>query len=451
MRRGAISFRCSRIAVLEDRRTRSPGAPWTRRCARRSGGSPRRCSRGGGAPARVGMRGSSQPSTWPSSTSWISSRLRQDHVGQVEPRELDLLRQRALEQAGLGQALVEPVVERPVVLELQRAERVRDALDGVRRCRAPSRRSGRSSTSSPVRWWCAWRMRYITGSRRLMLGEAMSIFARSTCAPSVCLPSRISRSSSRLVARRRGRGRGSRVPGSVSVPRVCAHLLGALAVDVGVAAAHQLLGELVELLEVVRGVSTRALPQSKPSHFTTSLMASTYSCSSFSGLVSSKRRWQRAAVLLREAEVQADRLGVAEMQVAVGLGREAGADACAYLPRARSASTIWRMKLLCEGPGARAGLFTPGLLILHRWARTALSGARSAFMRETLAHRGLTGCCDRPSALTDRGGIHNASVFRSPRRQSPAGLAGCATTASETAWHERRRRRPRSIEQQSGA
>src|SRR5881296_2938042 len=27
-------------------------------------------------------------------------------------------------------------------------------------------------------------MRYITGSRRLMLGEAMSIFARSTCAPS---------------------------------------------------------------------------------------------------------------------------------------------------------------------------------------------------------------------------------------------------------------------------
>ncbi|CFP65837.1 Uncharacterised protein [Bordetella pertussis] len=32
--------------------------------------------------------------------------------------------------------------------------------------------------------------------------------------------------------------------------------------------------------------------QSKPSQCTASMMASTYSCSSFSGLVSSKRRWQ---------------------------------------------------------------------------------------------------------------------------------------------------------------
>jgi hypothetical protein len=34
-----------------------------------------------------------------------------------------------------------------------------------------------------------------------------------------------------------------------------------------------------------------------------------------------------AAVLLRQAEVQADALGVAHVQVAVGFGREAGADA----------------------------------------------------------------------------------------------------------------------------
>ena len=33
---------------------------------------------------------------------------------------------------------------------------------------------------SPVRWWCACRMRYMTGSRRFMFGDAMSIFARST-------------------------------------------------------------------------------------------------------------------------------------------------------------------------------------------------------------------------------------------------------------------------------
>jgi hypothetical protein len=34
-----------------------------------------------------------------------------------------------------------------------------------------------------------------------------------------------------------------------------------------------------------------------------------------------------AAVVLRQAEVQADALGMADVQVAVGLGREAGADA----------------------------------------------------------------------------------------------------------------------------
>ena len=33
-----------------------------------------------------------------------------------------------------------------------------------------------------------------------------------------------------------------------------------------------------------------------------------------------------AAVLLRDAEVQADRLGVADVEVAVRLGREAGGD-----------------------------------------------------------------------------------------------------------------------------
>jgi len=33
-----------------------------------------------------------------------------------------------------------------------------------------------------------------------------------------------------------------------------------------------------------------------------------------------------AAVLERQAEIEADRLGVAEVQIAVGLGREAGAD-----------------------------------------------------------------------------------------------------------------------------
>jgi hypothetical protein len=54
-------------------------------------------------------------------------------------------------------------------------------------------------------------------------------------------------------------------------------------------------------------------------------MDSTYSTSSLTGLVSSKRRlhWP---VLAGDAEVEADGLRVADVQVAVGLGREAGDD-----------------------------------------------------------------------------------------------------------------------------
>ena len=51
-------------------------------------------------------------------------------------------------------------------------------------------------------------------------------------------------------------------------------------------------------------------------------MASMYSCSSLVGLVSSKRRWQRPPIFLRDAEIQADRLGVADVQVAVRLRRK---------------------------------------------------------------------------------------------------------------------------------
>ena len=55
------------------------------------------------------------------------------------------------------------------------------------------------------------------------------------------------------------------------------------------------------------------------------MIDSTYSVSSFVGLVSSKRRWQRelGAYSCGDAEVQADGLRVADVQVAVRLRREA--------------------------------------------------------------------------------------------------------------------------------
>ena len=83
-------------------------------------------------------------------------------------------------------------------------------------------------------------------------------------------------------------------------------------------------GPVVQLLEVVGRVVEVARPSRSPSQRTSASIASMYSCSSFSGFVSSNRRLQRPPNSLRDAEVEADRLRVADVEVAVGLGREAG-------------------------------------------------------------------------------------------------------------------------------
>ena len=85
-------------------------------------GTPRRRT-----PASVGMRGSSQPVTRPSLHQPRQDALRHHGVGDVEPREFVLMRTRRHRQV-----VDQPVVQRPMILELQRAERVRDALDRVR-------------------------------------------------------------------------------------------------------------------------------------------------------------------------------------------------------------------------------------------------------------------------------------------------------------------------------
>ena len=54
-----------------------------------------------------------------------------DDVGEVQPAELVLLGQRPRQQAEVGQAVEQPVVERPLVLELQRADAVGDVLQRV--------------------------------------------------------------------------------------------------------------------------------------------------------------------------------------------------------------------------------------------------------------------------------------------------------------------------------
>ena len=92
----------------------------------------RRCSRADASPRCVGMRGSSQPSTWLALDQLDQLALAHHGVGQVQAREFVLLRQWPLQQTGFGEPLDHPVVERSVVLEFQRTQRMGDALDRIR-------------------------------------------------------------------------------------------------------------------------------------------------------------------------------------------------------------------------------------------------------------------------------------------------------------------------------
>ena len=60
-------------------------------------------------------------------------------------------------------------------------------------------------------------------------------------------------------------------------------------------------------------------------------MESTYSTSSLPGLVSSKRRLHNP-VFRGHAEIEADGLGMADMEIAVGFRRKAGVHAAAVFP-----------------------------------------------------------------------------------------------------------------------
>ena len=99
----------------------------------------------------------------------------------------------------------------------------------------------------------------------IMFGCAMSIFARSTCAPSGNSPAFIRRSRSRFSSTERSRY-GLFVPGVVTVPRLLADLLLVLRIDVRLALLHQQLGELVQLLEVVARVELRVPLEAEPAH-----------------------------------------------------------------------------------------------------------------------------------------------------------------------------------------
>jgi hypothetical protein len=128
---------------------------------------------------------------------------------------------------------------------------------------------------------------------------------------------------------------------------VLADLVGREVVDVGLAGLDEVDGPLVELLEVVRReVEVLAPVEAQPAHVGLDGVDVLLLLLDRVGVV--EAQVAAAAELLGDAEVEADRLGVPDVEVAVGLGREARDDGLVR-PSRRSAATISRMKSLRSG------------------------------------------------------------------------------------------------------
>ena len=107
--------------------------------------------------------------------------------------------------------------------------------------------------------------------------------------------------------------------GAAGEPR----LLLRLVVDIGLAGADQIFRPLVEPLEIVgRMIKMLAPIEAEPAHVALDGVDIFLLFLGRVGVV--EAQMAAAAEFLGDAEIEADRLGVADMQIAVRLGREAG-------------------------------------------------------------------------------------------------------------------------------
>ena len=115
------------------------------------------------------------------------------------------------------------------------------------------------------------------------------------------------------------------MPASVNVPRVSRNLLLGLIVDIGLAGTDQMLRPFVQLLEIVGRVIKMLAPiEAEPAHVALDGVDIFLLFLGRVGVV--EAQIAVAAEFLRDAEIQADRFGVADMQIAVRLRREPGDD-----------------------------------------------------------------------------------------------------------------------------
>src|SRR5437867_5505728 len=246
--------------------------------------------------------------------------LRHHGVTEVQARELDLLRMEDAERVEV------PVVERPVVLVLERADRVRDALDGVglavrpvvHRVDAPRvagalvRRLADPVHDGIAQVDVAARHVDLRAQRLAAIGKLAGAHAAEQLEV--------------LLDRAIAMGRRAACLGQR--PARLAHLLHGLIVEIRLPRFDELLRPLIELLEVVAGVMQVLAPvEAEPAHVVHDGVDVLLALLGRVGVV--EAQVAAAAVVSRQPEVDADGLGVADVKVAVWLGREARDDLAA--------------------------------------------------------------------------------------------------------------------------
>ena len=244
--------------------------------------------------------------------------LRQQRVGQIEPRHFVLMRLRRHRQ------LVEqPFIERPVILELQRADRMGDALDRVglavrvivaridRPDVAGARMGGvQDAVEHGIAQVDVAGGHVDLGAQHpgavgklagLHAAEQIEVFLHAAVAERAVLA-----------------GLGQRAA-------LDADFLLRLVVDIGMAVPDQALGPAVKPLEIVRGIIEVGSPVvAEPVHVGLNRIDIFLLFPGRIGVV--EAQVAAPGKFLRDAEIQRDRLGVADVQIAVRLRREARHD-----------------------------------------------------------------------------------------------------------------------------
>ena len=244
-----------------------------------------------------------------------------------------------------------------------------------------------------------------------MFGDAMSIFARSTQAPSSKSPRFIASNSLQIFFDRAVAIRAV-LAGLRQRAAVLADVVGVLMIDVREPALDELDGAVVDVLEVVRRVAQPIAPvEPEPAHVALDALDELFGLAL--GVRVVEPQIARAAELLRDAEIDADGFRVADVQVAVRLGREARLHAPAVL----AGRNLVRDDLTDEVAAARGSVVSSGSM-----AR-ALSFNRAAKLN-SLARR------EAGDPLLQQGDAGGVDDVRRERRHAVRSRAGsCARRA----------------------